>query len=605
MKKRIYYLFLTYLLTVVIFLTAKLGFLCYQAEAHPFSFDELTEVLRHGLTLDLSTALYFLLFPFLLTIVSLWWKGWKQLKKILAIYNLLMTIILSLAIVSDTCLYEFWGFKLNDSVLGYLSQPEGITASVSVGYLIVRGIALLLITAAVFMLYQWLLPKALTAPTRKQQVFGSMIAALAIYPLVIGIRGGVSESATNVGQVYFSQNQYLNHAAVNPVFSFISSLEHGADEYDLYHDFDNKTCQQLVQDIYNTQSIDSDTLLTTTRPNVVIILMESCGAIFTELNGHPEITPNLSRMAQEGINFTNCYANSWRTDRGTVCSLSGYPSFPKFSVMKIPEKCNTLPSIAKTLQKAGYTNSYLYGGDINFTNMKGYLIGTGYDKLTSMTDYTAKERETSQWGVRDDITCQTLYQMITHQKGHFLIGYSTLSSHEPWDVPVKKFKDPIINSFYYLDQCLGKVIAQLKKTPQWKDLLIVLLPDHSILYKDYDQTKLMRNQIPMIWIGGAVKAPRNVGILCNQTDLPATLLGQMKLNHDDFKYSRDVFSKSYRYPTAVNTFNNGIMLTDSTGYMVYDFDAKTYTTQRSKSADKLLRRAKAIMQTAATDLKSR
>ncbi len=605
MKQRICYLIETYLLTVVIFIAAKVGFMLYNAAAHPVGIGDMMDVIGHGITLDLSTSIYFILLPLLLILISLWWQGWKLIRKIILGYDVIVTVALALSLVSDTCLYEFWGFKLNNTALSYLSQPEGITSSVSFSYLLVRAIALLLIGAAIFWLHRWILPKQLPVQPIKQQIIGTIIALALPYPLIIGIRGGVTESTTNVGQVYFSQNQYLNHAAVNPFFSFISSLEHGADEYDLYNYYDEKTCQQLVKDIYNTQSIDSDTLLTTSRPNVVIVLMESCGAMFTELNGHPEITPNLSKLAREGINFTNCYANSWRTDRGTVCTLSGYPSFPKFSVMKIPEKCNTLPSIAKTLQHAGYTTSYLYGGDINFTNMKGYLIGTGYDRLTSMDNYTKKEQTTSKWGVQDDITCQTLYQMIIRGKGHYLIGYSTLSSHEPWDVPVKKFKDPVINSFYYLDQCIGQTVEKLKKTPQWKNLLMIFLPDHSIIYGGYDESKLMRNQIPMIWIGGAVKKHRNVQTLCNQTDLPATLLGQMRLNHSDFKYSRDVFSRSYRYPTAVNTFNNGIMYIDSTGYMTYDFDANAYIIRKSKSAQEQLRRAKAIMQTAATDLKNR
>ena len=43
--------------------------------------------------------------------------------------------------------------------------------------------------------------------------------------MIIGIRGGLDESTTNIRQVYFSQNQFLNHSAVNPVFSFLSSFE--------------------------------------------------------------------------------------------------------------------------------------------------------------------------------------------------------------------------------------------------------------------------------------------------------------------------------------------------------------------------------------------
>ena len=43
--------------------------------------------------------------------------------------------------------------------------------------------------------------------------------------------GGVSQATANVGQVYFSDRQYLNHAAVNPLFSLFSSLGK-AEDYD-------------------------------------------------------------------------------------------------------------------------------------------------------------------------------------------------------------------------------------------------------------------------------------------------------------------------------------------------------------------------------------
>ena len=64
--------------------------------------------------------------------------------------------------------------------------------------------------------------------------------------------------------------------------------------------------------------------------------------------------------------------------------------------MKMPEKSRTMPSIAKTLQAEGYSTTYLYGGDINFTNMKGYLIGTGWQRLVSMDDYSIDEQHTAQ-----------------------------------------------------------------------------------------------------------------------------------------------------------------------------------------------------------------
>jgi phosphoglycerol transferase MdoB-like AlkP superfamily enzyme len=204
--------------------------------------------------------------------------------------------------------------------------------------------------------------------------------------MVIGIRGGLDESTTNVGQVYYSPKQFLNHSAVNPVFSFLSSMEKTASYVPDYQFMDDAACAQLMTELYPTESTAIDTLLTTQRPNVVVILMESCGAIFTGLEGRADVMPQLERLMQEGVSFDSCYANSWRTDRGTVCTYSGYPSFPVSSVMKMPSKSRLLPGLARTLAGEGYETSYIYGGDINFTNMRSYLVSTGFAQLTWKKD---------------------------------------------------------------------------------------------------------------------------------------------------------------------------------------------------------------------------
>ena len=602
MKQRILYLLKFYLLTVLIFIVAKVVFMVCNADSHPFALSDLFEVIWNGLSLDFSTSLYLIIVPFLFTMVSVWWQG-RVLLNILRIYYLVIAFALALAFVSDTSLYPFWGFKLNASVLQYLEQPEGITASVSWWYLLLRFLFIVAATLVIGKLYSYLLPQK----NGNKRITETIVYVAMMPMMVIGIRGGLGESTTNIGQVYFSQNQFLNHSAVNPVFSFLSSFGHTNDEVEGYDFFDAAECGKILEGAYTTESIGSDTLLNTTRPNVVVILLESCGAVFTELGGRTDITPNMNRLAKEGVYFTRCYANSWRTDRGTLCTLSGYPSFPAASVMKMPEKSRTMPSIAKTLQAEGYSTTYLYGGDINFTNMKGYLIGTGWQRLVSMDDYSIDEQHTAQWGVRDDITFATLLDMI-EQAGKskpFLIGYSTLSSHEPWDVPMQKLDDKVENAFYYLDHCVGDFIAKLKKSEAWHNTLVVLIPDHSISHKGMDNTNLLKNHIPMIWLGGAVKQPRRIETICNQTDLAATLLGQMHLSHDDFQFSRDVLSKTYRNPFAVHNYNNAQLMVDTTGIILYDFDASMFIVNNSNEAERMQRLNKAILQITATDLKQR
>ena len=599
MLQRFLYLLKTYLLTMLIFIIAKVVFMLYNT-TQVFTGHDIFAVLYNGLSLDFSTSLYIIIVPFLVCTVSIWLGGIKTLRVILRAYYLLIAIVMTLAFVADTSLYEFWLFKLDSTCLQYLETPTEAMASVSMGYIVIRLIVIVIVSIIVWWAYthpRWRITLS------SHRITESVVALLCIPVIIIGIRGGLGESTTNIGQVYFSQNQFLNHSAVNPVFNFIDSFDKADADYSFMSD---EECTKLMSDLYNTQSIDCDTLLNTQNPNIIIILLEGCGGVFTEIGGRTDITPNLNKLTKEGIYFTKCYGNSWRTDRGTVCALSGYPSFPTMSVMKIPSKSRSLPNIASTLQKErGYKTSYLYGGDINFTNMRSYLISGGFENLTWMKDYSADEQKTAQWGVRDDITFKTLYQMATNAEQPFLIGYSTLSSHVPWDVPIHHFDDEVINSFYYLDQCIGDFINDFRKSKAWKNTLIVMLPDHGIPHNGIDESSSLMNHIPMIWVGGAVKEPRQIDKVCNQTDLPATLLGQLGISHDEFSFSRDVLSSTYTRPFATHTFDDGFSMVDSTSFVCYDLVSNKVIAEEGRKNEQLLTLGKAILQAASKDFNNR
>ena len=130
----------------------------------------------------------------------------------------------------------------------------------------------------------------------------------------------------------------------------------------------------------------------------------------------------------------------------------------------------------------------------------------------------------------------------------------------------------------------------------------MLLPDHGINYKDIDETRQERNHIPLLWIGGAVKSPKVITQVCNQTDLVATLLGQMGLPHQEFTFSRDVLSQNYKKPFAYHCYNNGFSVVDSTSFTVFDLTSlQTIVGHNDKAVDL----GKAILQTTSKDLKER
>lgn len=109
----------------------------------------------------------------------------------------------------------------------------------------------------------------------------------------------------------------------------------------------------------------------------------------------------------------------------------------------------------------------------------------------------------------------------------------------------------------------------------------------------------------MIWVGGAVKEHRRIEQVCNQTDLPATLLGQLGLAHHQFRFSRDVMSKTYTRPFAIHTHTEGFSLIDSTGFVNYDLKSDRISCERGTRNPLFIPWGRAILQAAAKDLNER
>lgn len=608
MKKRIAYISLYFFTVLLIFILQKPLFMLYNGSIEKgFGFADYMQVMVHGASLDAATAGYLTAFPFLLVLISIWFRKFP-LKKILYGYYILAAALISIIFVVDMALYTFWGFKLDASVFLYIDSPKEALASVSVGFILLRVLAILLLIA----LNSWVLlkitPSVLNA-TRKR-IAGTAGMLLLGGVLFVIIRGGVTESTSNIGQVYFSNEPFLNHSAVNPDFSLLSSMGKSQDFASEFNFFDEEKRAALFDGLYPTTDGDSIIqVLNTKRPNILIILMEGFGGAFVEpLGGLPDVTPHFNRLSKEGIFFTNCYANSFRTDRGTVCTFSGYLGLPTASVMKIPAKSRTLPAIAEGLSKVGYKTDFLYGGDINFTNMKSYLLSTGYQRLTANTDFSLAEQTSNAWGVNDDITFEYLYNQLRNRKeeGPWHTAFLTLSSHEPFEVPYHRLEDKIPNAFAYTDECLGKFIDRLKQTPAWKDLLVICLPDHGFYYPREGSNAMPRfYHIPLLWLGGAVKQPMQVDKIMNQTDLAATLLGQLGLEHTAFTFSRNVLGSDYKYPFAFYSFNNGFSFRDSTGVTVFDNNSGSILFDEPEADESRLDKGKAILQTVYDDLGNR
>ena len=186
-----------------------------------FPLSDYANVIIHGLSLDVATAGYLTALPLLILLASVWAENFA-LRQWMRPYLIVIAIAISIVFVVDTALYTFWGFKLDATVFNYLDSPTEAFASVSVGFILIRLLGIIAVAIFISWFLLRITPKKLNEC--KMRISTSLILLVMGGGLFIAIRGGVSESTSNIGQVYYSENQFLNHSAINPCFSLLSSI---------------------------------------------------------------------------------------------------------------------------------------------------------------------------------------------------------------------------------------------------------------------------------------------------------------------------------------------------------------------------------------------
>lgn len=611
-KKKLAFVFGVFCATVLLMAVQKPVFLAYYAaDAAQASAGEWLGVVWHGLTLDSTVAGYVAALPLLLTLASLWVRLPERIwRRVLNVYFVLIAVLTATIFAVDVELYRHWGFRLDSTVLIYLADPKEAMASVDF-WLGVRQ-TLLAVAYAALMIWTYRRVVGLFdgEPLRRRAAlpwsFGLLLLAGCDF---LAIRGGTGASVANVSKVYFSSNMFLNHAATNPVFSFLSSVGDNENYAEAYPFFEEERRKTLFEELRgNRPGADAGTprLLRSDRPNVVLILLESFGRTIMDetVNGEP-VMPNMQRFKREGVWFENFFANSFRTDRGQVAVLCGFPAQTTMSIMKLPRKSATLPSLARSLGREGYRSVFMYGGDLNFTNQASFMYSTGWEELIWQKDMQL-DAPTSKWGYADDVVVDLFgdeVEALGREEQPFLAGLLTLSSHEPFEVPFAKFDDKLLNAMAFSDAQIGRLIDRLRESPVWDNLLVVLVADHGYPYPyDLAYNAPLRHRIPMIWLGGALAtASRTVDTYASQIDICATLLAQMGLPHDEFDYSKNIFGATPPHKFGYYCFSDGFGVIAADGETVYDNTGETVLSQTGPQSERL-EWGKAMLQTTYEDI---
>ena len=608
MKLKIHYLIKLLMFWLLFFAGFRLLFVIYHHTKIPDGqHAETVMAFFHALPLDLSAACAALVIPYIL-----WSFQQFNKRRFIHLLNLgfliLMIVLITILSIANIKMYGEWGTLLSARAFHYLRYPGEILHFISGWslFLLLAGCAL--ISYIAIRTYRTRITN-FSYPIENKKL---KIVFIILIPLLllIGYRGGFQLTPINESNCYYSSIPINNHIATNNIWYLVHSFVEANEENNPYEFMDRDEAKVITAALYETSKNKTASILKSTRPNIVFIVLESWTAdIIESLGGEPNVTPHFKELAKEGLLFTHMYSSGFRTEQGLISLLSGFPGQPNNSIITTPSKAEKLPSLTTDLVKQGYSSSFYYGGEIEFANMKSYLVNTHFEKIIDKKNFNANQLN-SKWGAHDEFVLQKqLLDLKTQQKPFFSVVL-TLSTHEPFEVTMttpfkgaseeEKFK----KAAYYTDYCLFNYFKEAKKQPWYSNTIFLLVADHGhYLPKNRDLNHPESRRITSLLLGGALIDSLHGKIIdkiANQNDWPVTLLAQLNLSGDAFLWSKNILfpqTKEFAYYSNENCLG---WITPQKNY-VYTYSSKTVEELPGRSdstADpRSLEAAKAYLQT--------
>ncbi len=525
-------------------------FKMFSLEEIPF-FD-IPPLFFHAFRLDLSTACYLLVPSFLLAVVQAWFP-WSWPDRVQKLYVSVMTVVYALIAIGETGVYSEWKSKLDYKALHYLRHPSEIAESTSGGnFFLLLFLFLLLSIIGITAFHRFFYPKwKLKRPSR---LFALVFTLVTPFLLFLSIRGGLQPIPINQSQSYYSRHNLLNLIAVNPAYNLMYSYQESTSylSKNPFLFYDDDLAQRTVRKLHQVEKDTTVSILKNQRPNIVMLIMESWSADLIEsLGGEPGITPQFRELEKEGILFTNLYSSGNRSQQGMASIFGGFPSLPITAISNHYSKFVKLPSLVKELKKDGYYTSYYFGGQLIYGGLRAYILFNDFDKIMEDKDFNPTFPR-GRLGLHDEYTMDRLIKDLPSQKEPFFTCLFTLSTHSPYDQPMKQVLDwggnekQYINSAYYTDQCLGRFFEKARKERWYKNTLFIIVADHSHnSYRNYWVNTPEYRKIPLLLAGPVIKEEfrgKKMANISSQTDIAGTLLPQLGIRSDSFPWSKNLFN---------------------------------------------------------------
>ncbi|HET9932573.1 MAG TPA: sulfatase [Polyangiaceae bacterium] len=271
--------------------------------------------------------------------------------------------------------------------------------------------------------------------------------------------------------------------------------------------------------------------------NVLLITIDSLRADMP-WNGYSRpIAPNLTKLAERSVSYTNAYSASSYTAKSVAAFLSGrYPSTlyrDGYFFAKYPASDTFLAELLapRGVRTIGF-HAHLYFG-------KGKGLEQGFDEWRLVPGITF-DPETDNFVTSDKMTALAIElpsnpKNTEHQFfawGHYMDPHDQYQKHKESPDFGSKGRDKYDSEVWFSDYWVAKLLEWAENKPWWKNTVLIVSADHGEafgehgMYKHAFEVWEVLTRVPLI-IAGPGFSPRRIEQRRSHIDLAPTILELM------------------------------------------------------------------------------
>ena len=424
-------------------------------------------------------------------------------------YLYFWSFVLTFIVIANTIHYRYYSAPISFTILSQLNQFDDVSDSV---LLSTRITDLLYILFPIFLitLKRKLSQIGYIQKKIRKRVKSKDIKLTMFVSFLLLVLFGVSLTTTEASRLY---KQWNRHFLVNRLGLYTYQLS------DTIMTISNQLKPTIALDEamqkFNNYFLDEEGNERPWQTNeytnvlkdkdVYFIHFESIQSLLIDLEFNDQVvTPNLNKLAHEGLYFSNFYAqeSSGTSSDSEFTLLNSILPLSSGSVFNLyfNNKHRALPTL---LKEKGYYTASFHGNDGSFWNRFSMHKSLGYNLMYDRQSYEYTDEDVKGFGINDKLFFEQTVEHIKniHLQEQKMMGtLITLTNHTPWYDEYDEFDTDYlgdsrfgryIDGSHYADNALGLFIEKMDEEGLLDNAVIVIYGDHDAKHKSNTYNKFL------------------------------------------------------------------------------------------------------------------